>query len=246
MLRTWKIRDGDDGRSGAFQFERLAVRVTRWRVILAGVGVAAYALGLVAMLPAEVVVPEDRDAVGTVWRGQVGLPGGFVAGWVTLPLQSVARFGLAERVRVAGPQTALEGQATVRPGSVVIRDLDGVASARLLSAVAPALPFACDADLRVAIAELAIQGGPAGEGTVRSSPGSCLAGGGATSPLPALTGTFGADGEATTLTLTLDGSADALARARIAPNGTMSLSVEPGGVGLLPGVTAPVSIETTL
>lgn len=246
MLRTWKIRDGDDGRSGAFQFERLAVRVTRWRVILVGIGAAAYALGLVAMLPAEVVTPDDRDAVGTVWRGQVGLPGGFVAGWVTLPLQSVARFGLAERVRVAGPQTALEGQATLRPGSVIIRDLEGVASARLLSAVAPGLPFTCDADLRVAVAELAIQGGPAGEGAIRSGPGACLAGGGATSPLPGLTGTFGADDQATTLTLTRDGSADALARARVAPNGAVSLAVEPGGVGVLPGITAPVAIETTL
>lgn len=247
MLRTWKIRDGDGGRAGAFQFERLAVRVTRWRVILIAVGAATYALGLVALLPAEVIVPDDRDAVGTVWNGETALPGGFAAGWTTRPLMSVARFGLVERVSVTGPQTALEGEATLRPGTFSIRDMEGVASGRLISALAPSLPFTCDIDLRVAVGALALKGRPAGEGSVRSSPGSCLnSGAGTPAPLPALTGTFGADGEATTLVLTRDGSADPLARARVTRAGALTLLVEPAGVGLLPGAVAPIALETTL
>ncbi len=248
MLKAWKIRDGESGRAaGAFQFERLAVKVTRWRVILAGVGVAAYALGLVAMLPAEFVAPKDRDAVGTVWDGQMALDGGFAAGWRTQPLASLANASLAERLRVTGPLTELNGQALIRPGRVLLRDLDGVASARLISAMAPALPFACDADLRVTIDELALKGAPAGAGTVRSSPGDCTpAGGGTPSPLPALAGTFSADAAATTLTIARAGSGTAAASARVTPAGTLNLTVEPGGVGLFPGVNTPVSLETTL
>ena len=248
MLKVWKIRDGEGGRAaGAFQFERLAVRVTRWRVILLGIGVAAYALGLVAMLPAEAAAPDERDAVGTVWNGQMALDGGFAAGWRTQVFASIANLSLAQRLRVMGPQTELNGQALVRPGRVLIRDMEGLASARLINAIAPGLPFACDADMRVVIGALALKGRPAGAGEVRISPGDCTpAGGGTPSPLPALTGTFSADAEATILTLTREGSAEALTLARVTPAGALTLQVEPAGVGIVPGVTAPVAIETTL
>jgi len=248
MLKAWKIRDGENGRAaGAFQFERLAVKVTRWRVILAGLGAATYGLGLVAMLPAEVVAPDDRDAVGTIWDGEMALADGFAAGWRTQPLSSLSHLSLAESLRVTGPLTALTGQALVRPGRVLLRDLEGVASARLISAVAPALPFACDADLRVAIGELALMGSPAGAGTVRSSPGDCTpAGGGTPSPLPALTGSFSADAVSTTLTLARTGSEAALATAKVTPDGKLNLAVEPSGIGVFPGVNMPMSLETTL
>ena len=248
MLRRWTIRDGDDARAaGAFQFERLAVKVTPWRVILAGVGVGAYALGLLALLPAEVVTPAERDAVGTVWDGQLAIPGGFAAGWTVQPLASIARFGLAQGVTVMGPQTALDGQAVLRPGGVRLREVEGVATARLLTALAPGLPFSCDADLTVAIAEMAIGGAPAGSGTIRSGAGTCVgAGGGAPTALPALDGTVSTDGEATSVALNRQAGGVPVARARIAPDGAMALTVEPGGVGVLPGVTAPMTIETTL
>ncbi|MBB5747179.1 hypothetical protein [Brevundimonas variabilis] len=236
MLRTWKIRDGDGDRSGgAFQFERLAVRVTRWRVILAGVAVGAFALSLVATLPAEVIMPDDRDAVGTVWNGEASLPMGFAAGWSVQPLQSIARVGLASRISVLGPDTAIDGQAVLRPGQVRLNDLDGVGSARLLSAVAADLPFVCDGDMRVAVGELALKGSPAGEGGFRTGPGNCQPrAGGAATPVPALAGSLTADAAATTLTLTRDGSGEALARVRITPAGETELAVEPAGMGVIP------------
>ena len=236
MLRTWKIRDGDGDRSGgAFQFERLAVRVTPWRVILAGVGVGTFALTLLATLPAEAIVPDDRDAVGTVWKGEAGLPMGFAAGWSFQPLQSIARLGLVGQIRVLGPETAVDGQAVLRPGQVRLNDLDGVASARLLAAVATDLPFVCDADMRVAVGELALKGAPAGEGGFRTGPGSCQPrSGGAAVPVPALAGNLTTEAAATTLTLTRDGSGEALARVRITPAGETELAVEPAGMGVIP------------
>jgi hypothetical protein len=80
MLKVWRTREGEDGRAaGAFQFERLTVKVTRWRVVLAGLGVGAYALGLVVLAPSEIVVPRssngERQAVGTMRKlGIVDLP----------------------------------------------------------------------------------------------------------------------------------------------------------------------------
>ncbi|MES2861621.1 MAG: hypothetical protein V4701_09115 [Pseudomonadota bacterium] len=248
MLKRWTIRDGEDGRAGgAFRFERLAVKVTRWRVVLAGVGAATYAVALIVMLPAEAAAPNDRDAVGTVWDGQMALDGGFTAGWSLRPLDTIARFGLAQDVRVMGPATALDGKAMLRPGRVLVTGLDGVASARLLSAVAPGLPFTCDADLRVAIAELALKGRPAGSGEVRGLPGDCTpTGGGAPTPLPALTGTLTSEPDATVLTLARADTRAAVLTARVSPAGAVNLTVEPGGVGVFPGVNAAVSLDTTL
>ena len=75
MLKVWRTREGEGGRAaGAFQFERLTVKVTRWRVVLAGVAVGAYALGLIATAPSEIIVAKssngERQAVGTVWAGE--------------------------------------------------------------------------------------------------------------------------------------------------------------------------------
>lgn len=247
MLKAWKIREGNGNRAGAFQFERLMVKVTRWRVILVGVGVGAYALGLIAMLPAEVVTPDGSDVVGTVWNGEMALEGGFAVAWQAQSLASITNLSLAEGLRVMGPQTELNGQALVRPGRVLIRNMEGLASARLITALTPSMPFVCDADMRVAIAALALKGQPAGAGEFRISPGDCTpVGGGAPSPLPALTGTLSADAQATVLTLTREGSADALARVRVTPTNALTLQVEPAGVGIVPGVSAPLAIETTL
>jgi hypothetical protein len=253
MLKVWRTRDGEGGRAGgAFQFERLTVKVTRWRVVLAAVGVGTYGLALAATAPSEIVVPRssngERQAVGTVWAGERALPGGFAAGWALEPLSSLLNLSAAERLRVRGPDTELTGQALVRPGRVLVRDLEGVASMRLLNAFAPGLPFACSPMMRIDVARLSVRGTPEGAGGLTTTPGECApVGAGATAtPIPALAGTVTADGGATTVTLTRAGSEDAVMRARVQADGGLTASVEPGGVGLLPGIGAPVSIETSL
>jgi hypothetical protein len=248
MFRTWKIRDGDGGRAGAFQFERLAIRVTLWRAILAAVAVGSYLLGLLIFLPAEAATPRGRDAVGTVWKGEMALGQGFAAGWSIRPFTSLARFGLAGRLAVRGPETALMGQALLRPGLIRLEDLNGAAAARLISVVAPGLPFICDADLSFAVPVLAIKGSAAGQGQVRSSAGSCAGRDGtpASTPLPPLDVVISADAEATSVELRRAGAEPVLARARIAPDGRLTTTIEPAGVGVLPGAVAPVTIETAL
>jgi hypothetical protein len=252
MLKVWRVRDGEGGRAaGAFQFERLTVKVTRWRVILAGVGVGTYALGLIAMAPSEIVVPRssngERQAVGTVWAGERALPGGFAAGWSLQPLSSILHLSAAERLRVRGPDTELTALALVRPGRVLIRDLEGTASMRLINAVAPSLPFVCSPVLRMDVARLSIRGRPEGAGEMSTTPGECApAGGGAATPIPALAAMVSADEGATSVVFTRAGSGNAVMKARVQADGGLTASVEPGGVGLLPGIGAPMSIETSL
>ena len=252
MLKVWRTREGEGGRAaGAFQFERLAVKVTRWRVVLGGVAVGAYALGLIAMAPSEIIVAKssngERQAVGTIWAGERAMPGGFGARWAVMPLSSIANLSGAVRLTLRGPDTATTAQALARPGRVLIRDLEGTASMRLLNATAPGLPFACSSVMRFDVARLSIKGPPEGAGTIAVSPGDCTpAGGGAATPLPALSGTVSADGAATTVAFARADTNAEVMKARVQADGGLTASVEPGGVGLFPGVGTPVSIETTL
>lgn len=252
MLKVWRTREGEGGRAGgAFQFERLTVKVTRWRVVLGGVAVGAYALGLIAMAPAEIIVAKssngERQAVGTVWAGERAMPGGFGARWAVMPFASIANLSGTLKLTLRGPDTAATTQALVRPGRVLIRDLTGTGSMRLLNAAAPSLPFACSSVMRFDVARLTIKGPPGSAGSIAVSPGDCApTAGGAATPLPALNGMVRSDEAASTVVFARADSNVEVMKARVQADGGLTASVEPGGVGLLPGVGAPVSIETTL
>ena len=252
MLKVWRTREGEGGRAaGAFQFERLTVKVTRWRVVLGGVAVGAYALGLIAMAPSEIIVAKssngERQAVGTIWAGERAMPGGFGARWTVMPLSSIAHLSGSVRLGLRGPDTMATGQVLARPGRMLVRDLEGTASLRMLNAVAPGLPFACSSVMRLDVAELSLRGTPAGAGTIASGPADCaLTSGGAATPIPGLNGTISADGAATIVAFSRGDTAAEVMTARVQADGGLTASVEPGGVGLLPGVAAPVSIETSL
>lgn len=252
MLKVWRTREGEGGRAaGAFQFERLTVKVTRGRVMLAGVAVGAYALGLIAMAPSEIIVARssngERQAVGTIWAGERAMPGGFGARWAVMPLSSIAHVSGALRLTLRGPDTDAAMQALARPGRVLVRDLTGTGSMRLLNAVAPSLPFACSSVMRFDVARLSIRGAPQGEGTIGVSPGECAAtNGGAATPMPALNGSVTADGAASTVAFARADTNAEVMKARIQADGGLTASIEQGGVGVIPGVGAPVSIETSL
>lgn len=243
MFGAWKVREGEArGPDGAFQFERLAVKVTPWRLILTAAGVGAYALGLIALLPAEAAVGSKSSAVGTVWNGEAA-HNGFGVGWRFDPLDSLARLGGSVDLRVRGPDTDLTGQMVQGFGRSMIRDLEGTASARLIQA--PGLPFTCDAVLTVRLERFAVEGRPEGRGSVASSPGECAAGG-QLQPLPALTGAASADPTGSTLTFTQAGGGAPVVRARVTPQGRLAIALEKGAVGVVPGVGAPATIETDL
>jgi hypothetical protein len=237
MFGTWRVRDGDRVHaSGAFQFERLFVRVTRWRVILVGAGAAAYLTGLLMHLPAEAVVPGEREAVGTVWKGTAGLEPGFAVGWAVRPLDSIAAFAPEVDLDVQGPDTAVAGKAAWTSGSLVLRDIRGVASLRLLAAAVPALPFACDGQATIRTTNLALGSGGTGDGLLRTGPSVCAASG-TTAALPPLTAQARSDAQSFGLTARDPAGTELLVVSGARGNG-FSVTVTPAGAAVLPGMSA--------
>ena len=235
MFGVWRTRDGDTLHAGgAFQFERLYVRVTPWRVVLAASALGAYALGLLVYLPAEAAIGREREAVGTVWKGETALEPGFAVGWSLNPVQTVASIAPSGDVKVRGPETALAADVSWRSNAVVLRRADGVASLRLANALAPALPFACDGEATIRAADLAVGGGRAGTGLLRAGAANCQ-GAGLSTATPPLVGDARSDAEGSTMTLRAVQSGE-LARARVAKGGAVSVTVTPIGATLLPGV----------
>lgn len=237
MFGTWRVRDGDRVHaSGAFQFERLFVRVTRWRVILIGAGAAAYLTGLLMHLPAEAVVPGEHEAVGTVWKGEAGIEPGFAVGWTVLPLSSITAFAPVADLDVRGPDTAVAGRAAWTSGSLVLRDVRGVASLRLLAVAVPALPFACDGQATLRAADLALGGGVTGEGLLRTGPAVCAASG-MTAALPPLTAQARSDAQGFGLTARDPAGTELLVVSGARGNG-FNVTVTPAGAAVLPGMAA--------
>ena len=237
MFGVWRTRDGDRLHGdGAFQFERLYVRVMPWRMILIGTGVGAYLLGLLLYLPAEAAVGQEREAVGTVWKGEAGLEPGFALGWKVHPLRSIVSLAPAGEVAVRGPETAIEGDALWRANALVLRQAEGTASLRLINAMAPGLPFTCDGEMTLSATDLAIGGGRTGQGRLRTGPATC-AGAGLTTMPPPMTGDLESDAEGSSLSLK-GPDASELLRARLGRDKALSLTITTAGAAVLPGMTA--------
>lgn len=237
MFGVWRTRDGDTLHAGgAFQFERLHVRVMPWRVVVAASALGAYVVGLLLYLPAEAAIGGEREAIGTVWNGETALEPGFALGWSLDPVQTVASLTPSGDVKVRGPGTALAADVSWRSNAVMLRRADGVASLRLANALAPALPFACDGEATFRAADLAVGGGRVGTGLLRAGPANCQ-GAGLSTATPPLVGEARSDVEGSTMTLRAVQSGE-LARARLARGGTISVTVTPIGATLLPGVAA--------
>lgn len=238
MFGVWRTRDGDTLHAGgAFQFERLYARVTPWRVVLAASALGAYVMGLLMYLPAEAALGREREAVGTVWKGETGLEPGFAIGWSLNPVQSVASLAPSGAVSLRGPDTLLAADVSWRSHAMALHRAKGVVSLRLANALAPALPFACDGEATFRAANLSIGGGGGdGTGLLRTGPAACQ-GGGLTRATPSLVGEAKSDAGGSSITLRAAQSGE-LARARVAREGSISVTVTPAGAALLPGVAA--------
>lgn len=237
MFGVWRTRDGDQLHgAGAFQFERLYVRVTPWKIVLGATAVGAYLLGLLMYLPAEAAVGTKGDTVGTVWRGETALGPGFALGWTTRPVRSVVALAPAADLRLHGPETEIRAAALWRSDALVLRRAEGAGSLRLINAMTSALPFTCDGEMTLEATDLAIGGGGTGEGRLRTSPARCVGGGVTTTP-PALTGDLTSDAEGSGLSLRGSDNAE-LVRARMTRDRTVSLTVTPAGAAVLPGMAA--------
>lgn len=241
--------NGGEAAAGPFPYQIAPPRVVRRRRILlfALLGAATYLLTLVATLPARLLLERSEDpkiwlaVSGTIWRGEAALAHGHAVRWAWAPLSSLAKLSFTTDIEVIGADTQLEGEASWRRDGVILDGVSGTASASLVSALAPALPFVCDFPMRVDIDRIAFgsqQPGAAGE--LRSSGGSCTARSGlvaGSSAVPPLIGEATINVGGSNGWIAASGNrAEKLVSFTVTPNGKTAIAVSPSASAIIPGI----------
>ena len=215
-------------------------------IVFAGLGIGAYALAMLATMPASVVVknrPWRTGVAGTVWNGEVGVAGGAKFEWHMAPLRSLTSLGFAADWKATGPDTDMGGRLLVHPGGRVVLDkVSGSADASLLQAIQPNLPFTCSFTMQVGMDRIAVGGGSQMiSGSATSDPGSCRPkGAGPAAPLPALLLTAEHIGNRTQIRIApATQRRRTLVTADLAEDGTLDLGVTPEGAAMMPFLGLP-------
>ena len=209
-------------------------------------GIVAYLLTLAATLPARLLLDRAGSpdiwlaAAGTVWNGEAALAHGHAIRWRWAPLASIANLAFSTEIEVTGAGTNLKGAAAWRPSGLVVTDLNGDASASLLAALVPTLPFVCEFPMEVEMERIAFGGeAPGAAGSVRTFAGNCSARNNtvaASVPVPALVGeaTINVGGSTGWVAPRMDRSVKLISFS-VAPNGGASFEVSPAAAALFPG-----------
>lgn len=217
-------------------------------------GIAAYAMAMLATMPASVFLknrPWRTGVAGTVWSGEVGVAGGSKFEWNWAPLRSLTSFAFAADWKATGPDTDMGGRGLMRFGRTVLDDVSGSAHSSVLQALQPNLPFTCDLVMQLQFARIAIGGGDqAIDGKLTTDPGTCTAkNGGAATPVPALSLTAEKVGNATRIRITPAAQRrQTLMDATLGEDGKLSFRMTADGARILPftGMPAGATIEGAL
>lgn len=208
-------------------------------------GIAAYALAMVATMPAGVAFsnrPWRTGIAGTVWNGEVGIAGGSKVEWNWAPLRSLTSLAFAADWKATGPDTDLGGRGLMRFGRTVLDQVSGSAHASLLDALQPNLPFTCDLVMQTQFERIAIGGSDQMiDGKLTTDPGSCTPkAGGAPVPVPALLLTAEKIGTSTRIIIAPAAQRrQTLVDATLSEDGALSLRLTADGARLLPFIGMP-------
>ena len=234
--------------AGPFSYQIAPPSAVRRRraVLFTLTGLLVYVLTLIATLPARLLL--DRAATpdiwlaasGTVWQGEAALAQGHSVRWAWAPLASLANLAFTTQLEVDGAGTEVTGLASWRPSGLEITNLKGNASATLLSALFPNLPFLCELPMELEFDRIALGGSrPGADGKVRTSSGSCAPRSGSVLsavPVPPLVGeaTISVGGSSGWVAPRGNRSAK-LISFTVMPNGGTAFDVSPAGAALFPG-----------
>jgi hypothetical protein len=226
--------------------QRATARRRLIRFALLGIG--AYAVAMVASIPASAVFKNYawRSGIsGTIWNGELGIVGGSTARWQWAPLRSLVKLGYAADWQVTGPDTDLGGRVVAGPGGMVMDKVSGSATAALLQAIQPNLPFTCDITSQVEIERL-VAGGSNRMMLARmvSDPGTCRPrGAGAPTQVPSLILTSEKTGNETRIKLApATQRLKTLLNGTLAEDGTLTISLTPDGAQALPFIGLPAGV----
>ncbi len=224
-------------------------------MLLCTLGTAAFAISLVANMPARFVAerfPTPAQIVnvyGTVWNGQVALQGDYKARWTVLPLDSLLQLAVAVDWSLAGPDTALSGRAALRNETVSLSSVEGRAGWGLVRLAAPGLSVVCDGMLAVSMSSVTLARDRQGAiGELRTGPSTCVDTAGKPSDtvdLPALTGASSVEGDAWRLRIAPAADPASLLADLTVAGRVLAITVQPEGARLmksLPG-GGPITLE---
>lgn len=217
-------------------------------------GIAAYALAMVATMPASVIVknrPWRTGVAGTVWNGEVGVAGGSKFEWHWAPLRSLTSLAFAADWTATGPDTDMGGRALAGFSSTVLDKISGSAHATLFQALQPNLPFTCDMVMQLEFDRIAVGGSSQGiDGRLTTDAGTCTPrGGGAAVPVPPLLLVSEKIGTTTQIRLTPRAQQrQVLMTATLSEDGQLTIRMTPEGARILPfaGLPAGASIAGEL
>ena len=223
----------------------------RRSIRFAALGIASFAVAIVATLPASLIAGNTdwRSGVGgTVWNGEVGIAGGSRLEWHFAPLRSLTSLGFAVDWTATGADTDLGGQALVRSGGIRLDRVSGSADASLLAALQPNLPFSCDSTWQVDLPVLSTMAGSAmAAGRIAIDPGSCVTKpGNVATPTPAMLITAEHIGTQTRVRLVpANQRRKTLMDATINEDGTLRFALTGDGAATLPftGLPAGASVQ---
>lgn len=200
---------------------------------------------MIATIPAGAVFKNYawRSGVsGTIWNGEVGIAGGSRAEWHFAPLRSLLNLGYAADWRLTGTNTDLAGRVVSGLGGTVLDKVSGSATASLLQAIQPNLPFTCDITAQVEIDRL-VAGGSNRMMAARmvSNPGSCRPrGAGAPTQLPSLILTSQKTGNETRIRLApATQRLKTLLTGTLSEDGALTITLTPEGAEMMPFIGLP-------
>lgn len=157
----------------------VAHRVRRRTIIFVVIGILAYFLGLIAMIPAAALIDEsDRVQVGgTIWNGEAVLASSIRVEWVLAPLASLGNGAFSADWHLSGGGNDLAGEASRRGDQWRVANVAGQIDGSLLDAAFPHLPLSCrfTGDVRIDRARLGGGDGQQVLGSLRTGPANCYA-----------------------------------------------------------------------
>lgn len=154
--------------------------------VFASVAVLAYLAGLIAQIPAHMLIDEtDTLKVGgTIWNGEAVRGSTIRLSWQFAPLRSLTSLALSADFQITGGGTDLAGKAMRRSGGLVLTDMSGQIDGTLLDVMAPDLPLSCRFVAQAKVDWLALGGqGQGAAARMQMSPASCTARGGNALPV---------------------------------------------------------------
>lgn len=223
---------------------------------LAILGLASFALALIATTPARVAVPATGEgatpAVGTIWNGEVAIGDQTAVSWRLAPLRSVLSLAVAADVVIRGGATDMTAQAVWRPRRLELTNVAGMAGPGLVNTLIKDLPVRCDLSFSVDLDSIVLAGPRSSvAGAVRSGPGACTAENGldtVPAAIPAMSGraVMGATGTSAWLAPTARPQGERLVQMTIDRSGKLTATVLGAGALILPAAAGQMSIETQL